>query len=51
MAGMIGTMEDTGDTYPVCDNCGYVGTMRTRDGDECVACRDAQPVRLPGGAH
>ncbi len=45
----MGIMEDVGDTYPVCDHCGAIGDGRTRDGDECVACRDAQPARLPGG--
>lgn len=34
----IGTMEDVGDTYPVCDTCGHVGELRTKDGDECPKC-------------
>lgn len=49
---MVGTMEDVGDTYPVCDACGAIGEGRLADGDPCRAClADPQPARLPGGAH
>ena len=39
-----GTMVD-GDTYPVCDTCGYVDwDRRTRDGDDCPECEEAPDV-------
>ena len=31
-------MENVGDTYPVCLACGAIGTLRTKDGDECPEC-------------
>lgn len=37
-----GTMEDTGDTYPVCDVCGHIGTSQTTDGDPCSECRSEE---------
>lgn len=37
---MAGVMEDTGDTWPVCDTCGHIGTSRTRDGDPCPVCEE-----------
>lgn len=57
MAETIGTLEDVGKSLLICDNeaCEAMFSFdRHRDGDpcpECVACRDPQPARLPGGAH